>query len=88
MNGQNSPFMWKYIHWKGEFCPLVGEFYPFVGINSVGGINCDQRIKFYVAMFVYGKLYHFKGKFYHTNGYVKVKYFFSWRDTFVFYDVR
>ncbi len=26
----------KYIHTNGEFCPLVGEFYPFVGIDSIG----------------------------------------------------
>ncbi len=24
MNGRNSPFMWKYIHWKEEFCPFMG----------------------------------------------------------------
>ncbi len=69
------------------FCLLVREFYPFVGIDSVGDINSDERIKFYIVMFVDEKLYHLKKKFYHTNGSVKQKYFFHWRDIFIFYDV-
>ncbi len=52
-NGKYSSFVWKYIHTKGEVCLLVGEFYPFVGIDSTGGINYyDERIKFYVIMVV------------------------------------
>ncbi len=51
-NTKYSPFVWKYIHTNGEFCLLVGEFYPFVGIDTAGGINYDERIKFYVIMVV------------------------------------
>ncbi len=51
-NGEISLFQLKCIDWKGEFCPLVEEFYPFVGIDSVGGINYNERIKFYVIMVV------------------------------------
>ncbi len=50
-NGKYSLFVWKYIHTNGEFCPLVGEFYPFVGIDSAGGINYNE-LKFYVTMVV------------------------------------
>ncbi len=62
--------------------------FVFVGIDSTGGINSDERIKFYIVIFVDRKLYHFKGKFYSTNGSIKVKYLFHWKDTFIFYDVR
>ncbi len=81
--------MWIFqVSFEESFQKLVGEFYTFVRIDSVGGINSDERIKFYVVMFVDGKLYRFKGKFYPTNGFVKVKYFFHWRDTYLLYDVQ
>ncbi len=53
-NGKYSPFVWKYIHTNGEYSPLVKEFYPFVGIDSPGGIT--SKLLFCKSLFFVTKL--------------------------------